>query len=95
MHAKSSATRPEQLLPMLLERLTPREWEVLRLILEAQTSKEIAHILNISQRTAEQHCENLKAKLLARSTMDVLRIVAAAERLGLVSHRQFEVAEHA
>lgn len=91
MPARTTPTRPEQLLPMLLERLTPREWEVLRLILEAHTSKEIAYALRISQRTAEQHCENLKAKLLARSTMDVLRIVAAAERLGLVHHKQFEV----
>lgn len=95
MPAKSSTTRPEQLLPMLLERLTPREWEVLQLILEARTSKEIAHLLQISQRTAEQHCENLKAKLLARSTMDVLRIVAAAERMGVVSHQLFEVSEPA
>ena len=83
--------RPEQLLSELLKTLTPREREVLQLILEAQTSKQIASVLRISQRTVEQHCENLKAKLRARSTMDVLRIVAAAERLGLIHYKQFEV----
>lgn len=81
---------PEQLLPVSLQTLTPREREVLLLILEARTSREIAEALRISRRTAEQHCENLKAKLHARSTMDVLRIVATAERLGLVHYDQFQ-----
>lgn len=87
--------RPEHLLPELLRTLTPRELEVLQLVLEAQTSKEIARVLQISKRTAEQHCENLKAKLQARSTTDVLRIVAAAERLGLVQYEQLQGHLHA
>lgn len=41
--------RREQLLPELLKTLTPREREVFQLILEAQTSREIASVLRIAR----------------------------------------------
>lgn len=90
-HHAPSRVRPEYLLPTLLERVTQREWDVLRLILEANSSKEIARMLAITPRTVDAHTESLKAKLLARSTTDLLRIVHAAERLGTVTHDLFEV----
>jgi DNA-binding NarL/FixJ family response regulator len=43
--------------------LTPREREVLQLIAEGYTSKQIAEILSISVKTAQAHRANLMAKL--------------------------------
>ena len=43
--------------------LTDREREVLRLIAEGQTGKEIAKLLSISVHTVERHRQNLMAKL--------------------------------
>jgi len=43
--------------------LTPREREVLQLVAEGHTAKEIASILGISPRTAEHHRYNLMDKL--------------------------------
>jgi DNA-binding NarL/FixJ family response regulator len=54
-------------------RLTRREREVLRLIGEGATTKEIAMKLAISPRTAQVHRENLKQKLNLRSTASIVR----------------------
>jgi DNA-binding NarL/FixJ family response regulator len=43
--------------------LTGREREVLQLIAEGKSSKDIAHILEISAKTVEYHRENIKRKL--------------------------------
>jgi len=53
--------------------LTPREREVIRLIAEGATTKEIAARLAISPKTAQAHRENLKLKLNARSTAEIVR----------------------
>ncbi len=53
--------------------LTPREREVLRLVGQGATSKEIAARLNISPKTAQVHRENLKQKLNLRTTADLVR----------------------
>ncbi|HJU11914.1 MAG TPA: LuxR C-terminal-related transcriptional regulator, partial [Candidatus Binataceae bacterium] len=57
----------------ILEVLTPREREVLRLIGQGATSKEIAERLDISPKTAQAHRENLKQKLKVRTTADLVR----------------------
>ncbi|HJU10459.1 MAG TPA: response regulator transcription factor [Candidatus Binataceae bacterium] len=57
----------------ILEVLTPREREVLRLIGQGATSKEIAERLDISPKTAQAHRENLKQKLRLRTTADLVR----------------------
>lgn len=44
-------------------KLTPREREVLQLVAEGQTNKEIADILSISERTVEKHRANLMKKM--------------------------------
>lgn len=54
-------------------RLTRREREVLRLIGEGATAKEIAARLGISPKTAQIHRENLKRKLKANSTAAMVR----------------------
>jgi DNA-binding NarL/FixJ family response regulator len=54
-------------------RLTRREREVLRLVGEGSTTKEIAQRLGISPKTAQVHRENLKQKLDLRSTAAMVR----------------------
>ncbi len=54
-------------------RLTRREREVLRLIGEGLTSKEIAARLGISPKTAQVHRDNLKRKLDLRTTAAMVR----------------------
>ena len=63
------------------EILTPRELEVLKLIAEAHSSKEIAQILVISVKTVERHRENILEKLGMRDRVELTRY---AIRRGLV-----------
>jgi two-component system response regulator NreC len=53
--------------------LSRREREVLKLIAEGATTKEIAAKLEISPKTAQAHRENLKLKVNARSTAAMVR----------------------
>jgi DNA-binding NarL/FixJ family response regulator len=54
-------------------KLTRREREVLSLIGEGATSKDIAARLDISPKTAQVHRDNLKQKLRAKSTAAMVR----------------------
>jgi len=67
--------------PRPLGSLTEREREVLRLVAEGLTTKEIAARLEISVRTVESHRANLMRKLDVRS---VARLTQFAIREGLV-----------
>ncbi len=69
-----SATGPE-------EPLSPREQEVLKLIAEAHTNKEIAAILHLAEKTVESHRANLLRKLGMRDRVELVRY---AIRRGLV-----------
>jgi len=53
--------------------LTPRELEVLKLIAEAHTSKEIAQELFISIKTVERHRQNILDKLGMRDRVELTR----------------------
>jgi DNA-binding NarL/FixJ family response regulator len=61
--------------------LTPRETDVLKLIAEAHTSREIADALVISVKTVESHRANILAKLGMRDRVELTRY---AIRRGLV-----------
>lgn len=61
--------------------LTPREQEVMRLLAEGSTPKEIADKLCISPKTVENHRANIMKKLDVHSTMELVRYAA---RLGLI-----------
>ena len=61
--------------------LTPRELEVLKLIAEARTSKEIAATLFISVKTVERHRQNILDKLGMRDRVELTRY---AIRRGLI-----------
>jgi DNA-binding NarL/FixJ family response regulator len=53
--------------------MTPREREVLKLIAEGKSGKEIADLLSISVRTVEHHRANLMAKLSLKKTADLVK----------------------
>jgi DNA-binding NarL/FixJ family response regulator len=55
------------------ETLTNREIEVLKLVAEGLTSKEIAELLSISIRTVEHHRANLLKKLNLKNTADLIK----------------------
>ena len=55
------------------ETLTHRERQVLKLIAEGQTAKEIGGNLFISSRTVEQHRFNIKKKLNVKRSVDLIR----------------------
>jgi DNA-binding NarL/FixJ family response regulator len=63
------------------EELTPREEEVVKLVAEAHTSKEIAEILHLSEKTVENHRANAMRKLGMRDRVELVRY---AIRKGLV-----------
>lgn len=54
--------------------LTPREKDILRLIVEGSRNKEIAAVLSLDRRTVESHRLRLRKKLNARTTADLVRI---------------------
>jgi DNA-binding NarL/FixJ family response regulator len=63
------------------EILTSREREVIQLLAEGRTSKEVAATLNLSVKTAETHRTNLMRKLGLHSVADLTRY---AVRNGIV-----------
>jgi DNA-binding NarL/FixJ family response regulator len=63
-------------------KLTPRQREVLQLIAEGRTMKEVAGILKISARTAETHKYEMMEVLGVRTTAELIQ---CAIRLRLVS----------
>jgi DNA-binding NarL/FixJ family response regulator len=63
------------------ESLTPREQEVMVLLAEGASPKEIAAKLFISPKTVENHRTNIMSKLGLHSTLELVRYAA---RLGLV-----------
>ncbi len=68
--------------PHSLSRLTPRQREVLQLIAEGHSTKEIAFLLQVSVKTVETHRTELMERL---SIYDVAGLVRYAIRVGLVS----------
>jgi DNA-binding NarL/FixJ family response regulator len=53
--------------------LTPREREIVQLLAEGKSSKEVASVLGISVKTAETHRINLMRKLDCHSVAEVVR----------------------
>jgi ATP/maltotriose-dependent transcriptional regulator MalT len=62
-------------------RLTRREVEILSLIVEGHSSKQVADILFVSKRTVDFHLDNVYEKLQVSNRMQALQ---RATRLGLL-----------
>jgi DNA-binding NarL/FixJ family response regulator len=73
--AQTDASSPTD----LVERLTPREREIVQLISEGKSSKEIASLLGISIKTAETHRANIMRKLHVHSVTDLVRYAVRNE----------------
>lgn len=58
----------------LLASLTPREKEVMELVVEGQHNREIANTLSISARTVEVHKARMMMKLRVESVPDLVRL---------------------
>ncbi|MEA2275367.1 MAG: hypothetical protein QOC78_327 [Solirubrobacteraceae bacterium] len=63
------------------EPLSPREQEVLKLIAEAHTNREIGEILHLAEKTIESHRANILRKLGMRDRVELVRY---AIRRGLI-----------
>ena len=62
--------------------LTPRERQVLALVAEGRTSREIASLLRVAPRTVESHRENIGKKLGIRTVAAFTRFAIAHGILG-------------
>jgi len=58
--------------PPRLPKLTVREREVIQLVAEGKSSKEVASLLNLSTKTAETHRSNIMRKLGLHSVRDLV-----------------------
>ena len=68
---KVTSSKPEQLAKKSL--LTSREEEILRLVVEGKTAKQIANVLFISPRTVENYKNALLKKLNLNRTSDLIK----------------------
>ena len=73
--------RAREDLPLREDPLTPREQEVLKLVAEGYTNKQIAETLIISEKTVERHRANILDKLGMRDRVELTRY---AIRHGLI-----------
>jgi DNA-binding NarL/FixJ family response regulator len=72
------------------EALTERETEVLRLLAQGQSNKQIAHSLQIAEKTVKTHVSNILSKLGVQSRTQA---TLYAVRTGLVSAKAADQAE--
>lgn len=79
MKTKLQSERPEF---SALSELTPRERDVLRMICEEKTMKEIASALLISEKTAHTHKLNIQGKLKVKGTVGLIK---SAYEFGIIT----------
>jgi DNA-binding NarL/FixJ family response regulator len=79
---RTSGSHSEKEEIALSSRLTPRQREVLQLIAEGNTTKEIARILHISPKTVESHRQGIMDRV---DIHDLAGLVRYAIRIGLVT----------
>lgn len=77
--SRGDAERQHQEQRRALERLTPRERDVLERVSRGLHGKEIAAELDICLRTVETHKANLMAKLGARNVAELVRFAVKSE----------------
>ena len=66
----------------LLQQLTPREREVFQLVVRGRLNKQIAHALDLTERTVKAHRQSVMEKFNAHS---LIELVFAAQSLGILS----------
>jgi two-component system nitrate/nitrite response regulator NarL len=78
---RSFGRRPDDLLPVIASQLTPRERDVLELLVEGMSGARIAEHLRISHNTVRTHVQSILAKLQVHSRLEA---AAFAVEHGLV-----------
>jgi len=73
--SRSSGARPE------ISGLSDREIEVLRLLSGGKRAEEIASVLEVSQKTIENHLTNITNKLGAKDRFELYRLAARLEKI--------------
>jgi len=68
--------------------LTPREREVIQLLAEGKSSKEVACLLNLSTKTAETHRSNIMRKLDIHSIRDLVVYAVKNDIIQVQGHRR-------
>ena len=54
--------------------ITPREWQVLALLVQGESTKSIAKLLNLSAKTIELHRSNLLRKTKTKSSIELVKL---------------------
>lgn len=72
-----------------LEHLTVREQEVLSLIVKGHSNKEMAKMMDISNRTVEAHRANIMAKMQVNSVAELIMMVSQLETSASIAHKSF------
>jgi DNA-binding NarL/FixJ family response regulator len=83
----NSSARASKSVDARYESLTPREQQVLHLLVEGLSAKKIADNLLISSKTVENHRTNIMNKLDIHSTMELVQYAA---KLGLIDVDQWK-----
>ena len=78
-HAREAETKAAQ---EVLSSLTPREREILEMLVKGLANKVVAQQLGISHRTVELHRAHIVQKLNAKNLSAMVRLVMAAEGRG-------------
>ena len=71
-HIKSTKAQKD-IKKVMEDVLSTREIEILKLIVEGKSNKEISELLFISQRTVEKHKSNILSKLEMKSVVDLVK----------------------
>lgn len=64
-----------------LSHLTPREREVMRMVTDGRSNKEIANALGVSAKTIEAHRARVMEKMQARSLAELVRMALAVDEV--------------
>jgi DNA-binding NarL/FixJ family response regulator len=64
-----------QLSQEMIQEITPREREIMRLLINGKTNQQIAEELSISIYTVQTHRKNIKAKLHVEGVADLIAVV--------------------
>jgi len=73
MHSRQRENQRQQLLE-LIGKLTPREFQVMRKLMDGKSTKIIAYELKIGDKTVETHRQHIMKKMRAKNVADLVRM---------------------
>lgn len=79
-HPSRTKTGPKLLVPETVE-LTPTEVKVVQLVSRGMSNREIAEVMNVSQRTIESHVSNMLAKTSLHNRTELARWAIESKKI--------------